>query len=509
MESRLVLVTAISLLYNESLLENNSNSSKDLVKQALGVIHLPDVAVEGDRSREILVSLLNTARWMSENPAEHVYDKKALLQRIRVNTAGDDSLYFAISEYLPDEYTQDQLKNNCLGFRTELRSFISKTEVKNLINNANRDITFNNSEIDIKTFVRELMAGIEPYGNIGGESKHPAIVGSVNLNDLDELEAQMNKAQESLSSEGIMRTGIQAINRMCGTNNGFKRGEFILLPALQHKFKSGMAMTLFKQIPLYNKPYMRDPSKKPLVIRLSYENELNDDIMWVYKSIKENETGEYCDIRGADVKEASQYISKTLGRNGYYTMMMRIDPSDFTFYDLFDLVIKLESEGYEIHFMEVDYLNMMSKRGCTHGATGSEIRDLFRRTRNFMSKRGITFLTPHQLSSEAKQLVRNGVDDFVQTIAEKGYYDGCKGLDQEVDLEIYIHIEKIGAESYLTVQRGKHRGLVDMTPHRDLYTVLKFNPIGAVLDDVDGRDLSMRHIGGQTMAEGGGKAWFG
>jgi hypothetical protein len=509
MDSRLLLVTAITLLYNESLIEPKAGNSADIVKEALGTIRLPDVAPEGDKARDILVSLLNTARWMAENPPEHTYERSTLLQRIRVSTAGDESLYSALAEYInAPEATQDTLRETALAYKYSLRDHLNLNKVKELIYNANKDISFNQETIDIKNFTRELVGELEPFIATGMDKAHPAMVGEVDFSDLQDLENKLAESAAELSVEGVMRTGIQAINRLCGTNKGFRRGEFILLSALQHKFKSGMAMTLFKQIPLYNKPFMRDPTKKPLIIRMSLENNLKSDIIWLYKSLKENETGEYCDCNNINVTEAAAYVNAKLTVNGYHVMMKHYDPSEFTFYDLFDFVTKLEADGYEIHFFEVDYLNMMSKRGLSQGPTGSEIRELFRRTRNFMAKRGITFLTPHQLSSEAKQLVRNGVDDFVQVIAEKGYYDGCKGLDQEVDLEIYIHIEQIGAESYLTVQRGKHRGLVEMTSHRDKYCVLKFNDIGAILDDIEGRDLSMRHIGGAPVSEGGGKAWF-
>lgn len=510
MDSRLLLVTAITLLYNESLIEPRSGNSAELVKEALATIRLPDVAPEGDKSRDILVSMLNTSRWMAENPAEHHYERSTLLQRIRVATAGDESLYSALAEYInAPEATQDTLRATALAYKYSLRDHLNLYRVKELVYNANKDIAFNQEQIDIKNFTRDLVAELEPFIATGSDKVHPAMVGEVDFTDIEDLQNKLAESAAELSVDGVLRTGIQAINRLCGTNQGFRRGEFILLSALQHKFKSGMAMTLFKQIPLYNKPFMRDPTKKPLIIRMSLENNLKSDIIWLYKSLKENETGEYCDCNNMDINAAAAYVNAKLTVNGYHVMMKHYDPSEFTFYDLFDFVTKLESDGYEIHFFEIDYLNMMSKRGLAQGPMGSEIRELFRRTRNFMAKRGITFLTPHQLSSEAKQLVRNGVDDFVQMIAEKGYYDGCKGLDQEVDLEIYIHIEKVGAESYLTVQRGKHRGLVEMTSHRDMYCVLKFNDIGAILDDVDGRDLSMRHIGGATVAEGGGKAWFG
>lgn len=157
--------------------------------------------------------------------------------------------------------------------------------------------------------------------------------------------------------------------------------------------------------------------------------------------------------------------------------------------------------------MFLDYLNMMSKRGCTMGAQGQDVRDLFRRTRNFTSKKGIACVTPHQLSTEALQLVRMGAENFVQEIANKAYWDSCKTIAQEVDMEIYQHIVKVNDESYLAIQRGKHRK-VSITNPRDLYTVYKFEKIGGIVDDLFGKDMSRKTIGGSTMADGGGDTWF-
>lgn len=42
---------------------------------------------------------------------------------------------------------------------------------------------------------------------------------------------------------------------------GFRRGEFWLIPALQHKFKTGFSLSIFSQIALYNKPYLFDKNK--------------------------------------------------------------------------------------------------------------------------------------------------------------------------------------------------------------------------------------------------------
>jgi hypothetical protein len=129
--------------------------------------------------------------------------------------------------------------------------------------------------------------------------------------------------------------------------------------------------------------------------------------------------------------------------------------------------------------------------------------------RNFTAKRGIITITPHQLSTDAKQLTRLGIDNFVQEIANKGYYDGCRTIDQEVDMEIYQHIVKVNGESYLTFQRGKHRKpLGIITPDRDLYTVYKFEVVGTIPDDVEDIDKSRRTVGGKTINEGGDSAWY-
>lgn len=96
-------------------------------------------------------------------------------------------------------------------------------------------------------------------------------------------------------------------------------------------------------------------------------------------------------------------------------------------------------------------------------------------------------------------LVRNGLEDtFVKEIANKGYYDGCKTIDQEVDLELYIHIVKFNSRSWLTVQRGKHR-LTKPTPDENNYIALPFEDIGNIRDDINGPDTSRKKPGGNPV----------
>lgn len=507
MDNKLLLVKSITLLYLESCIEGVTENSAELAREILTNIKLPDMDREIDRHREILVGLRSTAMWMIEQPASTVYDSAALLQRIRVNVGDDDGLYAAFEDWILGEKTQESIKRLCIGYRETLRSYLSRSKVKEILKAASTKALFQEETIDWRHFVREIHTELEPFTMVGTETKHPSLVDEVDFSDLSKIESIMNKAQEESGAEGILKSGWQALNRMTGEHGGFRRGDFVVLGALQHNFKTGFTLSLFKHFALYNTPYMRDPKKKPLLIHLSLENHLTDNIMWLYINLKENETGEPCDPHTVSKEEAAAYVSERLRATGYHIHMCRYDPSDFTIHDFYNMVQGFEADGYEIHAVVIDYLNMMSKRGCNGGANGADVRDLFRRVRNFCSPRGILAITPHQLSPDAKQLLRMGVDNFVQEIANKGYWDSCKAIDQEVDLEIIVHIEKVNGESFLTVQRGKHRK-PKPTPEADLYTVLKFEPVASIPDDVNGEDRSLRKVGGKTVAEGGGGPWW-
>lgn len=508
MDSKLLLVKCITLLYREAELKQG-NYSTELCRSVIDNIKIPEASIMDVQSgREVIVALRSTVLWMMEQNITNGFDKIQLLQRVRINTKDDTYLYNAIVEGIEPALNVDELKKQILSYRSSLKRFIDNQQINSIILQSFQKLSFNTEEIDYRSFVRDVYTKLEPFTHDIVIDKHPAIVDSISFDDPEGMEKLLTRAKETISLDGVIKTGYQAINRMLGEHQGLRRGETVVVGALQHNFKTGFTLNLFKHAALYNKPYMRDPSKKPLLVHVSLENELEMNILWLYANIKENETGEPCDTSLVNVSEAKEYVIQKLTQNGYHIKMMRIEPSLCRYHDFFDMLTTYESEGYEIHLVVADYLSMMNKEGLAHsGATGTDIRDLYRRTRNFCAPRGITFVTPHQLSTEAKNLVRMGVNNFVQEIANKGYYEGSKQIDQEVDLELYIHIEKVkGKGSFLTVQRGKHRK-TGITPEDDLYTVLPFNPVGGILDDILGEDTSASSVGGKSTAEGGGD-WF-
>lgn len=209
-----------------------------------------------------------------------------------------------------------------------------------------------------------------------------------------------------------------------------------------------------------------------------------------------NEHGELPDISNVNSNDITSFVKAKLSATGFNVKILRVNPSDWTYKDLFNLIMNYENQGYEIQSLCVDYLSMLPTTGCVNnGPTGTDLRDLFRRTRNFCSARDILFLTPHQMSSDAKKLIRNGVPDslLVKEVAGKGYYSGSTQLDQEIDLELYGHIAKANKKTYLTIQRGKHR-LPTTIDDDDMYFLLPFPKNGPIPHDLDKEDISLRDI---------------
>ena len=159
----------------------------------------------------------------------------------------------------------------------------------------------------------------------------------------------------------------------------------------------------------------------------------------------------------------------------------------WTYQSIFNMVNQYEANGYEVQLLILDYLAILPTTGCDNsGPTGTALRDMFRRMRNFCSSKGIACISAHQLSSDSKALVRNGIQDsmFVKEVAGKGYTEGSKQIDQVIDFEIYIYKAKINKQWHLTVCRGKHRG-VGIIDDNLLYFTLPFPYRAPILENIN------------------------
>jgi hypothetical protein len=499
MDTSLVFVKIITLLYRESLITNQTENSAELARNILSTVALPEVNLTLNDKKEELTSMKSTVISMMGHPLGVPMDKQDLLQRLKVNCSHNDDLYDAFLQGIDKDLDEDANKKMVVSMRRGLEEAFREKDIVKMFNQANAQITFSRENIpNLKTFLADFVGKVEPH-TVDTSAVDPGIVGSVDIGNDDSIQTAFEEVKAAQSDEGIMKTGWQGLNTML--QGGFRRGEQWVIPALQHKYKTGFTLSLTKQFAIYNTPYMLDPKKKPLILRISSEDDLSSNLRFMYENLFFNEHGEMPDMKITPPKVMAKYVKQKLGVNGYHVKMERINPSEWTYKKLQDYVLKCEANGYEIHALIIDYLPMIPTTGCEEGPAGHALRDLYRRVRNFMSARKIILITPHQLSTDAKQLVRDGHQDFVKQVIGKGYFAGSKQIDQEVDGELYLHIEKLNKRAYLTLHRGKHRGLPVISD--DLhYMVLPFPESGPIPDDLGKMRIDCTKVGGGPRGSG-------
>ena len=506
MDNKLILVKSVTLLYRESLLPNLTDNSTELVRTILSEIKLPEVSLTLSMEREYLSALRDTAYYLCTQVSElATIDREDLLQRLKVNCGADDKLYDAYKQGIEKDMDEPSLKRTVLTIRKFINDSFRENEIVKLFTNASRDLLFNRNSIKhLGKYAQEFSLKLEPY-LITSSRTDPAVIDRIDMGLPDSsstegedtgLESVFSKVQDTESSAIVMKTGWKGLNRML--QGGFRKGETWTIGALPHNYKTGMSLTLFKQLAIYNTPVLKNPDKKPLLIRISFEDNIAGNFQFLYQNLYENEFKKRPRLKDVTAKEMAQYTKTKLKSTGYHLCMLRVNPSDWTYKDIQNFVIDREAEGYEIHLLMLDYLPMVPTKGCEAGPAGHDLRDLYRRMRNFTSARDILMITPHQLSTDAKQLHREGQRDYIKKLPGTGMYAGSKQIDQELDGELYIAIEKRDGKAYLAIQRGKHR-LTTTIAESDKYIVLPFPEKGTIPDDLlEEEEITLKSPGGSS-----------
>ena len=503
MNDLLLLVKSITLLYRESLLNMEEDSTKDLVRKVIEAIKTPEVSIGITKDLEIINALKATATEMVNHDKSHKYQKDILLQQLQVNCGADESTYESLQSGIEPEMTEDENKLTVINIRTAIATHFKHGKIEEVLSKRFSEFKFKRSGIkNINKWINTMIAELEPF-QVVGQERDSAIIDEVDISDKESINRVYASIKEENEGGGGFITGFQGINGMIGGK--FRLGEQWGLYGLQHNYKTGFSLTIFKQICMYNTPTLKDPKKKPLLLRISFEDSLVLNFQYLYKNMWENETGKVLskkDLAEMDIGVMTEYVTNKLSATGFHVKLLFVNPSDWTYKDICNLVLKYEAEGYEVQMVMVDYLTKISKEGCTQGATGQDVRNLFERIKAFMASKGILFITPHQLSTEAKGLMRDGYNDFVKRLPGGGYTADSKQIDQVIDGELFFHIERLKGknEAYFTVQGGKLRR-IEQVDEDDKYRVYKFVRKGVILDDLNKPDSSMLKVGGTPLGE--------
>ena len=512
MNSKLLLVKAITLLCLEAQVPALANDpSYDLCEQITDKTKKREGTVS-DFGEDTVEVLRQSLYWTIKT---RNHDNDLLMQRVKLTLANDISTYESIERGLIVKGEGKELEDNLLDkaskLRTTLRKDLAHLNLIELMETAAFKLRLGPEQVkDYDSILPLVKEKIEANGNCG-EDEIEGHVAGFDLSKKEEVVKALKATKRALSLDGIIKFSLQGFNNLFGQHQGLRRGEFCLVSALQHKWKSGILRRTFIDACMYNTPYLIDKLKKPAAVFISLENDAELDILEIYKDIEENkENGKPVDITAmndVEIEEAAFEVVEQLTKNGVTPIIERFNPSYFTFDALKQFIEKVERSGYEVIFMSIDYLNKMSKRGCVQGGVaGDDIKDLFTKVFNYVSAKKIATITAHQMSTEAKQMERNGVDMLVKEVKELGYYENCRSLDQIVDIEIYQHKVCHNGKYYITWQRGKHRKPT-ITPDEMQFCIYEFNKIGNFKADIFGEAKFSRRLGGGTGSNANQPAW--
>ena len=324
------------------------------------------------------------------------------------------------------------------------------------------------------------------------------------MSDIDAVAEQFELIRKENDGSRTIKMPWQAMNRM--TRGGLRLGQLTTVGGLAHNNKTGVSLSMFISGCIFNNPknLQTDQKKKPLMLLISFEDDMLIVLFNLYILLKENLenvkiTDE--DKQRLSSREAAEYVYKKLSDTGYDIRIIRADSSTWSYAEIQSCILQFESQGYEIHLTLIDYLNLANKNGLSHSRADADIQELFRRTKNFFAAKNIALLTPVQLSPDAMELKRQGNKMLAMQISDGSYYEGCRGLSREPELELFVDIVKDNGRKYQTFARGKHRGQND-TPEEHKFFILEFQKIGGLRWDVNGTDTSLSKFGSVRNAEG-------
>lgn len=428
----------------------------------------------------VVESLRNTAEWMIYNK-EGNYDLDNLVQRLSINFQTNNEYIVIVKEGLKKEIDKTEASNKVLNILNELRHEKKKDRLKRLIAMANADINFGSAYVDVHSYISRLTAELEDMQSVETEELS-GYVGKIDFTDDNSIEEALSKAIELTKEEGGLNTGFKGFNDAVGGR--VKRGLYVNFGALTYCYKSGILLDLTLNVPAFTDPWMFDVTKKPLILRISFENTIDQDIIILYKRLYEMKTGKKYSGTKVHIDKARTMLKEHFQQKGYCVSIENYNPNDFSIYDLFSLLNKYISAGYEIHAVVCDYSALIAPN-----TPGDSLELKLQKTaeiiRNYCYPKGITFFTAHQLSTQAQDLARENHTTFVSKVRTGGWYMSCRALHTKFDLEIILHVfTHIDGNKYLMVSKGKHR-LGESIPEKYCTFIYKFEEIGGIPVDAE------------------------
>lgn len=510
MDIRLVLVNSITLLYQSSIIsENMLEEAKEAVRGLLKETSMPEASADEFAERNSLLQMHQTAKWLLDRP-ETFIDRKELLQRLRLNVGKDDRLYDTFLESVCVYDDKDELTKIVNGKLNGIKKHLGHEKLRKVLKHASHTVSFKSDSIDNwGEFVADLLNELEKTNINASGAADPSVVASVDFSKPDSVLDGFKLMEEVMSVEGVIKTPWKRLNKLYGEQEGIRRGEFWNHLALAHNYKSGLLLDIAIGAALFNDPYVFDKTKKGHIELMSTEDDMEIILKRIYMILVHHFYNLPVAMQEIDINVAKDFVVEKLTERGWSFEITRIQPSEFTFRKLISHLEERKKQGKEVCLLVIDYLSMINKAGCNNNSTGDDVQDLFRRVREYTSANKIAVQTAHQLSTEAKALKRLYDKNYLDHVIGKGYTEGCRKIDNEVDGESYGNKVTARGDTFLEIGWGKHRGVVPLEKNKYFLLPYRKAPMYGLEYDMHlDVDISLDTLNGRSQADGGGAEWY-
>lgn len=307
----------------------------------------------------------------------------------------------------------------------------------------------------------------------------------VSLSDPESILRALNTFVER-SVRGIVKTGLHGLNRALGTRGGFGLGESWVFAASSHNYKSGMLVSIMIWAIVYNK-FVAEPGKKALIYFVSLENEVNQNLMDVFKTLYCRIEKKHVDLETLSTEEITKWLQNYFAQFDVELFIDRYTPHEFSFNKFIKRYNAFVDMGYQMFLFDLDY--MSEARGIDPGDTFSAqgqiqlIKENYLKFANHAKGCGYLMTTGHQLIKKAEEMAiqfRYSVKKFNPSLMADS-----SDVHRIVDGLVFLQLEKnIDEHKFLTMQLRKNRGCKD-TPEKDKFCAYPFTEFG-IEDDIGG-----------------------
>lgn len=493
-----ILVKVLTALY-----QARKVNDKTLCDEIFDLYSLIEVS-KGDvftQDKKVETAIRDTISWIKDQPADEAIIKSMLLQRTFDATKGDESLRKLIDMGLEDYPTEERTRQIIFRHIKDIRKAQADNKFNKDFKQGVKEAYFGEPSKMDKEAVNKLMAMLEAKMQESYmDDTSVALVEEINSDDLSGIMNIINRAKVESSDEGVIKMGIQGINKSSGPDQGLRRSKFYAWNALTNRGKSLTLSHIIASVGMYNKPLLRDKSKIPTVVLDSAEDALDIIIERIYKLIMVNKFGHQGNFAEEEPETIAKVITDAFKENGWYLVINRVDPTNDNYYEMTGRIRRLEMKGHEVIFWAYDYLAMANLKGCAGETRSDKLQDMYKRVRGFIVNHGICFCTPHQLSPEAKKFLRESDDEmelnFAKEVGGKSMTEGSTKLTNEVDGEWTVHVAKTSDDkAYWTIFNGKTRGEGAILSER--FWVYSLDPVLGLVHDINGKckgRKSFRHM---------------